>query len=67
MWGNQRKSNSCSTLKKVKGGKEAAINIFNIRYKALTILRRYRIRVENMDPRTRLSRVESLICYILGA
>ena len=54
-------------LKKISVGKEVAINIFNTRYRAQTIFRHYRIRVKNMDPRTRLSRFVSWIGYLLRA
>ena len=54
-------------FKKISVGKEVAINIFNTRYRAQTIFRHYRIRVKNMDPRTRLSRFVSWIGYLLRA
>ena len=54
-------------LKKISVGKEVAINIFNTRYRAQTIFRHYRIRVKNMDPRTRLSRFVSWIGDLLRA
>ena len=67
MWKNQRKSNSSSVLKKISVGKEVAINIFNTRYKAQTMFRHYRIKVKNVNPRTRLSRFVYWIWYLLRA